>query len=88
MALIIEMSLNGTKTIACYGIRRVTHTDVTKPHGEMCRYEIRKAIKNETIGCWAWDKRKEPEGYVSHAYDDPVERLVELAMQKIQEAKE
>jgi hypothetical protein len=76
MSLVVDISLNGDRHIARYAIRRLTNTDSTKPVGTINRYEITKCIKP-----WAW----ELVGYVDHAYDDPAERLVELAMQKILE---
>jgi hypothetical protein len=79
MSLIIEVSLNGTKTIACYAVRRITNTNKSKPVGTTNTYEIRKSL----VDGW-WSK---PIGLFEHNYDDPVEKIVELAMKKIQEGK-
>jgi hypothetical protein len=79
MSLIIEVSLNGTKTIACYAVRRITNTDKTKPVGTTNTYEIRKS---NLIDSWG-----KSIGKFEHNYDDPVEKIVELAMKKIQEGK-
>lgn len=79
MPLIIEVSLNGTKTLACYAVRRLTNTNVVEPHGTTNTYEIRKSNLVNT-----WSK---PLGHIHHNYDDPVEKIVELTMKKIQEGK-
>jgi hypothetical protein len=79
MSLIIEVSVNGTETIACYAVRRMTNTNTVKPHGTTNTYEIRKSNLVDT-----WSK---PLGLFEHNYDDPVEKIVELAMKKIQEGK-
>lgn len=80
MALIIEVSENGTKTIVCYAVRRLTNTNNSKPVGTTNVYEIRKSNLVDT-----WSK---PLGCIEHDYDDPVEKIVELTMKKMLEGKE
>lgn len=85
MALVVDISLNGDRHIARYVIRRLTNTDSTKPSGTINRYEVKKEVRYFVDGKFlTW----EHVGYVDHAYDDKPERLVELAMQKIQEVKQ
>jgi len=85
MSLIIEVSLNGTKTLACYGITRITNRDENKPVGTTNTYEVRKAY--DCGYGWGFKKSEEPVCHIEHNYDDPVEKIVELAMKKIQEEK-
>jgi len=75
MCMIVRIALN-TKEIRCYSIRRVSHTDIMKPIGKVCKYEVMECYSRKIIG------------KLHHCYDDPPEQLVRDAMMVILEPSE
>jgi hypothetical protein len=70
MCMIVRIAIN-SKELRCYSIRRITHTNILKPVGKICRYEIMECYSRKKIGT------------LYHGYDDPPEKLVRDAMHEI-----
>ena len=69
MALIIRIQIN-QKEIRCYGVQRITNTDMLKPHHTKNKYKVT-------------DCKQKHLGYVLHNFDDAPEKLVLKTMKLV-----
>ena len=70
MSIIIRIQLN-KKEIRCYAVQRITNTDTLRPTAKISDYKVSDCYSHKIIG------------YVSHNYEDSVEKLTIKAMELI-----